>query len=121
MTRARTETITVRLDPKLRYLAGVGARRFRYTMSSFIEWAISLSVGDEFVGLWDPEPADRFARLAFRRPDLLIYPEELLWKRLRENPALWLGDERTEGSLNRPAFREAYATAMRGDASEAPA
>ena len=37
---SRSETVTVRLDQKLRYLAELAARKYRRTLSSFIEWAI---------------------------------------------------------------------------------
>jgi hypothetical protein len=37
---SRSETVTVRLDPKLRYLAELAARLHRRTLSSYIEWAI---------------------------------------------------------------------------------
>ena len=38
---SRSETVTVRLDPKLRYLAELGARSQRRTVSSFIENPLS--------------------------------------------------------------------------------
>ena len=59
---SRSETVTVRLDPKLRYLAELAARLHRRTLSSYIEWSIkealdgevlkqgdnwTLSIGDE--------------------------------------------------------------------------
>lgn len=37
---SRTEIITVRFDPKLRYAADLGARQFRRTLSAFIELAV---------------------------------------------------------------------------------
>ena len=37
---SRSETVTVRLDPKLRYLAELAARLHRRTLSSYVEWAI---------------------------------------------------------------------------------
>jgi hypothetical protein len=37
---SRSETVTVRLDPKLNYLCDLAARGQRRTKSSFIEWAI---------------------------------------------------------------------------------
>src|ERR1700683_3750370 len=40
----RSETVTVRLDPKLRYLAELAALKHRRTLSSFIEWAIEDSL-----------------------------------------------------------------------------
>lgn len=103
---ARTETVTVRLDPKLRYLAELAARKQRRSLSSYIEWAVedSLSrvalqedsnyrttVGDEASALWDVDEADRFAKLALRYPDLLTHEEQVRWKLIRENGAVWLG------------------------------
>lgn len=101
---SRSETVTVRLDPKLRYLAELAARRQRRTVSSYIEWAIEESfnhfsldlngprnLADEAEALWDVDEADRFARLALRHPDLLTHDEQILWKLIRENGAVWLG------------------------------
>lgn len=101
---SRSETVTVRLDPKLRYLAELAARRQRRTLSSYIEWAIEDSLkhfsldlndnrtlADEAEALWDVDDADRFARLALRHPELLTHDEQVLWKLVRENGRLWLG------------------------------
>lgn len=101
---SRSETVTVRLDPKLRYLADLASRRQRRSLSSFIEWAIAdslnrvelsaskdLSVADEAGELWDVDDADRFAKLAFAHPDLLTHEEQVRWKLIRENGYLWKG------------------------------
>ena len=102
---SRSETVTVRLDPKLRYLAEMAARRQRRTVSSYIEWAIensfkhfsldlndNRSLAEEAEALWDVDEADRLARLALRHPDLLTHDEQVLWKLIRENGYLWRGD-----------------------------
>lgn len=102
---SRSETVTVRLDPKLRYLAELAARRQRRTLSSYIEWAMEDSLkhfsldlngngtlADEAEALWDVDEADRFARLALRHPDLLTHEEQVLWKLVRENGLLWRGN-----------------------------
>ena len=101
---ARSETVTVRLDPKLRYLADLAARKQRRTLSSYIEWAIedSLhriqlystegeSLADESAALWDVDESDRFAKLALRHPDLLTHEEQVRWKLIRENGLIWRG------------------------------
>jgi len=103
----RSETVTIRLDPKLRYLTELAARRQRRTVSSFIEWAIektlSLVILDEgtqgasdlelaSVVLWDPDEADRLAKLGLYYPDLLTYDEQVLWKLIQECEVLWLVD-----------------------------
>ncbi len=102
---ARSETVTVRLDPKLRYFAELAARKQRRTLSSFIEWAIeqslnevhfsdfgqSYSMASELSELWDVDEADRFAKLALSHPDMLLHDEQVLWKLIRENRYVWKG------------------------------
>lgn len=136
---SRSETVTVRLDPKLRYLAELAARKQRRTLSSFIEWAIEdalghvkiyegngyngdvdISVGADAATLWDVDEADRFAKLAVRYPDLLTHEEQVLWKLIKENGLLWRGNWRgadsswqwkiEEGSLNFDRLREHWDT-----------
>ncbi len=107
----RSETVTVRLDPKLRYLAELAALKHRRTLSSFIEWAIEetlrhvklreagtysdedpgRTVADDAEVLWDVDDADRFAKLALRYPELLTHEEQKRWKLIRENGSLWRG------------------------------
>ena len=106
---ARSETVTVRLDPRLRYLAELAALKQRRTVSSFIEWAIEDSLGrvylqeggygneqgttvaDVSAKLWDVDDADRFVKLALNYPDLLTHEEQKRWKLIRENGYLWRG------------------------------
>jgi hypothetical protein len=104
---SRSETVTVRLDPKLRYLAELAARKQRRTLSSFIEWAIeenlktifldsegrneALSIASQASDLWDVDDPDRFAKLAIRYPQMLTHYEQVLWKLIRENGYLWKG------------------------------
>lgn len=100
---ARSETVTVRLDPKLRYLAELAARIHRRTLSSYVEWSIETSLGsnllttdpngpsirEESEYLWDVDEADRFAKLALRYPHLLTHEEQVVWKFIRETFTLW--------------------------------
>ena len=107
----RTETVTVRLDPKLRYLTELAARKHSRTVSSYIEWRIKSSldqedvrpvdtpahvaapetIGSEGEYLWDVDEADRFAKLALRYPHLLTHEEQVRWKLIRENGYVWKG------------------------------
>ena len=107
---SRSETVTVRLDPKLRYLTELAALKQRRTVSSFIEWAIEDSLGrvylqeggygndlgtsvaDVAAKLWDVDDADRFVKLALTYPDLLTHEEQKRWKLIRENGFLWRGN-----------------------------
>ena len=132
---SRSETVTVRLDPKLRYLAELAGLKHRRTLSSFIEWAIEDTLGriklregsgfgndegstiaDEAEHLWDVDESDRFAKLALRYPELLTHEEQKRWKLIRENGFLWRGNNRNptkkwtwvivESSLNYERLRE---------------
>src|SRR4051794_21564371 len=56
----RSETVTVRLDPKLNYLCELAARAQRRTKSSFIEWAVADSLRNVIlpeVYSWDEDSA----------------------------------------------------------------
>lgn len=124
----RSEVIGVRLDPKLKYLAEIAARKQRRSLSSYIEWVISQSldavvlreasqrlgpatVASESERLWDVDESDRFVRLVYRYPDLLTHHEQMLWKLARECGFLWKirsGPNSTDFSedvLDRPTFR----------------
>lgn len=103
----RSETVTVRLDPQLRYLAEIAARIQRRTLSSYVEWAIIESlkqnkiddknefddrtVSDMAANLWDVDDADRFVKLALAAPHLLNYDEQRLWKLIQEFGEIWRG------------------------------
>jgi len=105
---SRSQVVTVRLDPKLRYLAELAALKQRRTLSSYIEWAVqdslcrvylyegsdynsAVTAQEEADTLWDVDEPDRFAKLAFRYPELLNYVDQKKWKLIRENGYLWKG------------------------------
>jgi hypothetical protein len=122
---SRSETVTVRLDPKLRYLAELAARKQRRTLSSFIEWVIeeslnsinlenaegSRNIASQSAELWDVDEPDRFAKLAIRYPEMLTHDEQVLWKLVRDNNAMWYRDDnenwsREESLLNFERLRQ---------------
>ena len=109
-SKRKSEVVTVRLDPKLKYVAELAARRLRRTLSSYIEWAIEdslsrvqpepnstdfgsspVSFADKASSLWDVDEPDRFAKLALNYPDLLDHEEQRIWKLVRECGLLWRG------------------------------
>lgn len=112
----RSETVTIRLDPKLRYLTELAARKQRRTVSSFIEWAIERALdsvvlresgdyrdnGGELLGgcaqeLWDTDEADRLVKLALKYPELLNHEEQILWKLIKDFGLLWKGSYDNDG------------------------
>jgi hypothetical protein len=109
-SKRKSDVVTVRLDPKIKYIAELAARRQRRTLSSFIEWAIEDSLSrvhpdyhanddpsfaatfaDKASSLWDVDEPDRFAKLALAYPELLDHEEQRIWKLIRECGLLWRG------------------------------
>ena len=135
---SRSETVTVRLDPKLNYLCELAARAQRRTKSSFIEWAISealkavripgtsqayghddQSTDDLASALWDVDELDRLLALAFSAPVLMTHEEQLIWKIIRTSDALWYGrwlgdtwtfDDRKRSNIVMHRLREKWET-----------
>lgn len=106
---SRSEVVTVRLDPRLRYGLELAARKHRRTASSFIEWSVERALAEVLVyesdqeqfnetvehvleKTWDVDEADRLIRLAFKYPDLLTHDEQVVWKLVRECGAFWQGE-----------------------------
>lgn len=109
----RSETVTVRLDPKLNYLCELASRAQRRTKSSFVEWAVAeavktvnlpevvvfedydvaraVTISEKSGELWEVDEADRLVALALIAPALLNHDEQLIWKLIRENGYLWRG------------------------------
>lgn len=98
----RTEVFAMRLDPKLKYLAEIAARKQRRSLANFIEWAIEQSldsvnisrlgnkvsnVADEAEKLWALDEPERLVKLASSYPDLLTYDEQLIYRVLKEYSA----------------------------------
>ena len=100
---SRSKTVTVRLNPKLHYLAEIAARKQHRSLSSFIEWDVqesltnvilkdnredgaNISLSEVAEQLWDVDEPDRLIKLATAHPDLLNFNEQLQWKVIRENP-----------------------------------
>ena len=101
----RSETVSVRLDPKLRYLVEIAARKQRRSVSSLVEWACEAAMAHVLMDeskppttlqdvtemLWDVDEADRFVKLAINYPALLTHSEQMLWKVIRETALVWRG------------------------------
>ncbi len=120
---SRSVTVTVRLDPKLRFAADLAARKQRRTVSSFIEWAVEegitkvnipanqkhiskagdyfaekeLPVNDAINFLWDIDEADRFINLVYLCPRLLTHEEEVLWKLIKTSGYFWKEKHQKKG------------------------
>lgn len=119
-TQNKAESITVRINPKLKYGLELLSRKQHRTISSVVEWAIERAIQDSQEGLWsrnveenildhvwDIDESDRLANLAISSPTLLSYEEEVLWKLIKENGAVWKGHFNADGEYTWSVSREA--------------
>ncbi len=102
----RTETVTIRLDPKTNYLAELAARIQRRTKSSFIESAVAqaidaqpllprnpetASLGETAERLWHVRDHERLISLFEHAPHLMNYEEQQIWALISEHCIFWTG------------------------------
>jgi len=105
---SRSEVVTVRFDPKVRYALDLAARAQRRTVSSLIEWAVDRAlhevttqapngqetkITDLLNQIWDVDESDRFLNLAITAPELLTFEEQKILKHMRGFSHLWDGNE----------------------------
>lgn len=94
----KSEMLSVRLDPYLKFAAQLAAVAQRQTVAGFVEWATRqaaqrigvLQRPDGWVtalqvaeAVWSEDEVERFLNLAQRFPELLTYTEKLLWDAAR--------------------------------------
>lgn len=85
MKSRKTDNLTVRFEPRLRYLASLGARSQHRSLSAFVEWAVqeqlkTLEIHGKSLldlSLWDVDEAARLKLLAINAPNLLTFDEEV--------------------------------------------
>jgi len=109
----RTETVSIRLDPRLNYLCELAARSQRRTKSSFIEatlaehiqtqvinkWRSSdfdepITFGENADVLWHVRESQRLVSLGIVAPELLTFEEQHIWALIEENGHFWHGQWR---------------------------
>ncbi len=103
---ARSEQVSIRLDPKLRFAAELAASKERRTLSSFIESAVERAVkevgvtycnidkrhitADEVTSkVWDVDEVSRFTSMGINYPELLTHDEQKKWKFISAHDEFW--------------------------------
>lgn len=111
----KTETLTLRLDPKIKYTIELMARIKRQSITSVIEaaieatafdldtpvvvngkreiWSLSMAVSE----YWSTDVVARFINLCAFMPELLTYEEQRIWETIKITPKFW--DENIESYL----------------------
>ncbi len=99
----RSETVTVRLDPKLNYLCELAARAERRTKSSYIEAMLDQKISEtpiaprsneETIGdladkLWHVDICKRFLAMVQYAPQLMTIEEQELWTIIEDSAFFW--------------------------------
>ena len=111
----RSQTVTVRLDPRMNYLCELGARVQRRTKSSFIEASIASTVerivlvprepyedndttiGDLAETLWHVREYERLVALATCGHHLMTMEEQEIWAVICETGHFWRGNWKPDG------------------------
>jgi len=111
----RTETVSIRLDPRLNYLCELAARSQRRTKSSFIEATLAEHIqtqvinkwrdaghvppetfGDRADVLWHVRESQRLVALGIIAPELMTFEEQHVWALIEENGFFWRGSWKGE-------------------------
>lgn len=114
--QAATVSVSLRIDPRIKYGIDLAARVQKRTVTGVVEWAVERALSDvkmpvdfTVVGrqgkpvlpepqsvldavierLWSPDEATRLMRLAFECPSLLTFEEGLIWESIRLSPPFW--------------------------------
>jgi hypothetical protein len=93
---SRTEVFAFRMDPRMKYLSEIAARKQRRSLANFIEWAVERALDETKIGmgesvlsqsqrLWALEPPDRLVILSRNYPDLLTYEEQVIMRIIEEH------------------------------------
>lgn len=140
----RTEVFALRLDPKLKYLAEIAARKQRRSLANFVEWAIEEAlkgvplaeadingngptVANVATQLWALDEPDRLRNLATHYPELLSYDEQFVWRVICEHSTYNSGTKRIsrfadekffDAALVRACWPEIKAFALEGGTLE---
>lgn len=104
--------LSLRLDPRTKYLIDMLARQQKRTITGVIEWAVEQAgaetifdgdLGNTFLdvidSLWSTDESIRLTQLARSRPELLSYEEMRIWETVRASPYFWYDDGSDEPKL----------------------
>jgi len=110
----KTVSMTVRLDPKLKYGLEILARKQYRNLSSVVEMTLNELVNKEFDGynlpylhdIWDVYEQDKLVKLALIAPEILSYDEQKIWRVIEEFGDAWKNSSKSINSVNWQTIRE---------------
>lgn len=97
--RKKSDSLTIRLEPRIRYLLEIAARKQHRSISSFVEAAVCDALDraplddKQTIGkakdVWNVDRVHRLGKLANDYPELMTYEESVVWGLLVSNRAFW--------------------------------
>lgn len=108
----KTETLSLRIDPKTRYGLEMLSRLQRRSATGVVEWTLTnafaseslrdveghgSSLADAMDTLWQPDEPSRLLAMAFFYPALLTYEEERMFAVMTATLALWTNEHWKKG------------------------
>lgn len=106
----RSETLGLRLDPRLKYALELLARAHRRSISGAVEWCVDKALKEEVVEdyhgrssnlydaafeLWDVDPLQRLVAINLLAPRLATFEEAQAFRILQDTTALWSSSVRS--------------------------
>lgn len=106
----KTETLTLRLDPKVKFMIELIARIRRQSITAVVEAAIeetafdldapffsdgkaeTLSLSLAVTEVWSTDESERFINQCYHMPSLLTYEEQRVWETILASPFLLAGE-----------------------------
>lgn len=103
----KTETLTLRLDPKIKMMIELISRIRRQSITGVVEAAIEEIAFDidapyfddgethnhtlavVFSDVWSSDESERFINLCYRFPTLLTYEEQRIWETIKSSRSFW--------------------------------
>lgn len=103
----KTETLTLRLDPKVKMMIELISRIRRQSITGVVEAAIeeiafdldapyfddekmhNHSLGAIFSEVWSADESERFINMCYRLPSLLTYEEQRIWETIKSSRCFW--------------------------------
>lgn len=127
----KTETLTLRLDPKAKFTIDMLARIRRQSITAVIESAIddiasdqdvkfndqgktaTWSLGSAITAIWSTDEAERFANLCYFTPELLTYEERRTWETILESRCFFESAATQSATFWKPMDRSIDLTRLR--------
>lgn len=103
----KTETLTLRLEPKLKFLIEMVSRLKRQSITGVVESAVEdlafgldvtfhdhgatepLSMASALANIWSTDESERFLNFCYHLPHLMTYEDQRIWETIKASPVFF--------------------------------